>query len=131
MSMATGSLAANHSARRSSTSRLCASEEGLGGEGGSVEEEQSSSPDDALLNAVGKVESPAGVDLAKGIAFEAPKAKVPAEEEKESDSKKVRGRTYCSESSKNGSEQPTRNHHRSQLAEGYHFVSYISHEMIP
>lgn len=85
-----------------------------------MEEEQSSTPDDALLNAVGKVESPPAVDLAKGIAFEAPKAKVPAEEEEESESKKVSGRTCCTESSKSDSKQPTRTHHRFQPAQGYY-----------
>lgn len=117
--MAPGSLDAKRSARCSPSSRLCASEEGLGGEEGSVEEEQSSTPDDALLNAVGKVESPPALDLAKGIAFEAPKAKVPAEEEEESESKKVGGRTYCAEGSKRDSKQPTRMHRRLQLAQGY------------
>ena len=65
-------------------SRLEASGEALGAESEAVSEESDSAGVEA--------QSAAGVDLSKGIAFEAPKPKavVAPEEEEESESKKVR-----------------------------------------
>lgn len=75
-------------------SRLGASEETLGTEGEALSEESD------VTNVAAQSAGGAGVDLSKGIAFEAPKPKaLEPEQEEESESKKVRlgfwGQAWC------------------------------------